>query len=89
MNITYDITGKGSGTYSYTVVLSDGSSKVTSTEVKVTVSAPVENTLKAASLTAGPVSNGSFTLNVQIPANNTATSYQILEGNAVAIQLIV
>ena len=83
MNITYDITGKGSGTYSYTVVLSDGSSKVTSTEVKVTVSAPVENTLKAASLTAGPVSNGSFTLNVQIPANNTATSYQILEGNAV------
>ncbi len=83
MNITYDITGKGSGTYSYTVVLSDGSSKVTSTEVKVTVSAPVENTLKAASLTAGPVSNGLFTLNVQIPANNTATSYQILEGNAV------
>ena len=83
MNITYDITGKGSGTYSYTVVLSDGSSKITSTEVKVTVSAPVENTLKAASLTAGPVSNGLFTLNVQIPANNTATSYQILEGNAV------
>ncbi|MDB2092370.1 glycosyl hydrolase family 18 protein [Clostridium paraputrificum] len=44
---------------------------------------PTQNTLKAASLTAGPVSNGSFTLNVQIPANNTATSYQILEGNAV------
>ncbi|WP_195618171.1 glycosyl hydrolase family 18 protein [Clostridium paraputrificum] len=83
VTITYDITGKGSGTYSYTVVLSDGSTKVTSTEVKVTVLAPVENTLQAASLTAGPVSNGSFTLNAQIPANNTATSYQILEGNAV------
>lgn len=83
VTITYNITGKGSGTYSYTVVLSDGSTKVTSTEVKVTVLAPVENTLQAASLTAGPVSNGSFTLNAQIPANNTAISYQILEGNAV------
>ena len=83
ITINYDITGKESGTYNYTVVLSDGSSKVTSTEVKVTVSAPVENTLQAASLTAGQVSGGSFTLNIQIPANNTATSYQILEGNTV------
>ena len=83
ITINYDITGKESGTYNYTVVLSDGSSKVTSTEVKVTVSAPVEYTLQAASLTAGQVSGGSFTLNIQIPANNTATSYQILEGNTV------
>ena len=83
ITINYDITGKESGTYNYTVVLSDGSSKVTSTEVKVIVSAPVENTLQAASLTAGQVSSGSFTLNIQIPANNTATSYQILEGNTV------
>ena len=83
ITINYDITGKESGTYNYTVVLSDGSSKVTSTEVKVTVSDPVENTLQAASLTAGQVSGGSFTLNIQIPANNTATSYQILEGNTV------
>ena len=83
ITINYDITGKESGTYNYTVVLSDGSSKVTSTEVKVTVSAPVENTLQAASLTAGQVSGGSFTLNIQIPANKTATSYQILEGNTV------
>ncbi|MDC0802253.1 glycosyl hydrolase family 18 protein [Clostridium paraputrificum] len=83
ITINYDITGKESGTYNYTVVLSDGSSKVTSTEVKVTVSAPVENTLQSASLTAGQVSGGSFTLNIQIPANNTATSYQILEGNTV------
>ena len=83
ITINYDITGKESGTYNYTVVLSDGSSKVTSTEVKVTVSAPVENTLQAASLTAGQVSGGSFTLNIQIPANNTATSYQILEGHPV------
>ncbi|MFQ8921581.1 MAG: glycosyl hydrolase family 18 protein [Clostridium paraputrificum] len=83
ITINHDITGKESGIYNYTVVLSDGSSKVTSTEVKITVSAPVENPLQAASLTVGPVSNGSFTLNIQISANNAATSYQILEGNSV------
>ncbi|MDB2124045.1 glycosyl hydrolase family 18 protein [Clostridium paraputrificum] len=83
ITIKHDITGKESGIYNYTVVLSDGSSKVTSTEVKITVSAPVENPLQAASLTVGPVSNGSFTLNIQISANNAATSYQILEGNSV------
>lgn len=44
---------------------------------------PTQNTLKAASLTAGPVSNGKYTLTAIVPAYNTATSYQILEGNTV------
>lgn len=81
--INYDVTGKSNGTYSYTIVVSDGSKKATSPAVKVTVSTPVENTLKSATLNAGTVSNGAFTLSIQIPANNTATSYQILEGNVV------
>ena len=42
---------------------------------------PTQNTLQAASLTAGPVSNGKYTLTAVVPAHNTATSYQILEGN--------
>ena len=41
---------------------------------------PVQNTLKAATLSASNVNNGSYTLTATVPSRNTATSYKILEG---------
>ncbi|WAG71333.1 glycosyl hydrolase family 18 protein [Clostridium sp. CF011] len=44
------------------------------------MSTPVVNKLQAATLTAGAVSNGAYKLTAIVPANNTATSYTIMEG---------
>ncbi|MEO2507925.1 glycosyl hydrolase family 18 protein [Clostridium paraputrificum] len=41
---------------------------------------PVQNTLKAATLSVSSVNNGSYTLTAKVPSRNTATSYKILEG---------
>ena len=47
--------------------------------------APAVSELKAATLSAGKVKNGSFTLTASIPKKNTATSYKIFEnGTAIA-----
>lgn len=43
---------------------------------------PVQNTLKAAILSASSVSNGSYILTATVPARNTAISYRILEGTS-------
>jgi chitinase len=40
------------------------------------------NTLQAATLAAGTVTNGAYTLTATVPANNTATSYKIFEGTS-------
>ena len=41
----------------------------------------IENTLKSGTITSGAVKDGNFTLTASIPANNTAISYEICEGN--------
>ena len=41
---------------------------------------PVQNTLKAATLSVSNINNGSYTLTATVPSRNTATSYKILEG---------
>ncbi|MDR3596005.1 glycosyl hydrolase family 18 protein [Clostridium sp.] len=78
--VTYNVTGKSAGTYNYTVVVNDTTSSATSSQVSVTVSAPVSNTLQAATLSASAVNNGAYTLTATVPANNTATSYKVMEG---------
>ena len=42
-----------------------------------------QNTLQTASLSAGAVSSGAFTLTATIPCGNTAAAYQFLEGSTV------
>lgn len=81
--VNYNVTAKGAGTYNYTIALSDGTSSVNSNVISVVVPAPIVNTLQAATLSAGTVNNGAYTLTSKIPANNSATSYKILEGQTV------
>ena len=78
--INYNVTGKVPGTYDYTVVVTDGVNSLVSSKVSVTVPVPVQNTLHAATLSSSTVNNGAYTLTATIPANNTATSYKIMEG---------
>jgi chitinase len=80
VTLTKQITGKSAGTYSYTVTVYDAASNsLTSNSVSVTVTTPV-NTLQAAALSAGAVTNGSYTLTAVVPSYNTATSYKFFEG---------
>lgn len=81
--ITYPVSGKTNGVYTYKLGITNSKGTAESPTINVTVSIPGQNTLQAATLTAGTVSNGAYTLSAQIPANNTATSYQILEGSSV------
>ncbi|MBK1812110.1 hypothetical protein JHL18_15920 [Clostridium sp. YIM B02505] len=79
VTLTKQITGKSTGSYDYTVVVYDSLS-LSATSNKVTVTVGASNTLKAASLAVGTVTNGSYALTAVIPANNTATSYKLFEG---------
>jgi chitinase len=78
VTLTTQVTNKQPGSYNYTVQLTAGTSNVTSNQVTVTV--PSAPTLQAAVLSAGAVTNGSYTLTAVVPANNTATSYKFFEG---------
>ncbi|SHK51475.1 chitinase [Clostridium cavendishii DSM 21758] len=78
--LNYNITSKASGSYNYTVELSDGIKTITSNLITVIVPSPGTNVLQAAILSAGDVNNGAYTLTFVVPKNNTATSYKIYEG---------
>ncbi|MBZ9625569.1 hypothetical protein G9F71_022330 [Clostridium sp. FP2] len=80
VNLTQKVTSKNPGTYTYTAELSDGTKTITSNQVTVIVIAPIVNKLQVATLTAGSESNGEYKLTATVPANNTATSYTIMEG---------
>ena len=47
------------------------------------ITSPV-NKLQGATLSASAVDNGAYTLTAKVPANNTATSYKVMEGTTVA-----
>lgn len=79
--ITQSISNKADGSYEYTVVLNDAKDTVTSNKVVVKVETAPENTLKAATLSASPVTNGKYTLTATVPSYNKATSYKIFEGS--------
>ena len=79
VTITTQISGKSTGSYDYTLVVYD-SSNVSAISNKVTVTVGTANTLKAATLSVGTVSNGSYTLTAVVPANNTAATYKFFEG---------
>jgi chitinase len=82
-NVSFNVTGKAPGTYTYTIVVSDGTASLTSNKVSVIVEEPgVDQKLQAATLSATAVNNGAYTLTGTVPAKNTATSYKILEGTS-------
>ncbi|MBC8062399.1 MAG: glycoside hydrolase [Clostridiaceae bacterium] len=78
--VSLNVTNKAVGTYTYTMVVSDATTSLTSNQVSVTVVAPVVIKLQAATLSASPVSNGAYTLTGTIPGNNSANSFKIMEG---------
>ena len=82
--LTYAVSGKAAGTYSYSVLLWDAicisaTSNVVSVVVP-TATVAITNTLQPATLSVGTVSSGAYTLTASIPSNNAAVSYKILEG---------
>jgi len=79
-NVVYNVTGKTTGTYTYTIVVSDASTSLTSNQISVTVPVPVVLKLLSGTLSTSAVSNGAYTLTGTVPANNSASSYKIMEG---------
>ncbi len=85
--LTYTVSGKAAGTYAYSVLLWDSIClSASSNVVNVIVPAAatvITNTLQAATLSVGTVLSGTYTLTANIPCNNAAVSYKILEGTTV------
>ena len=80
-SINYEVKNKADGTYKYKIELSDSASSVNSNEVTVTVKAPTPPALKAATISNSECKNGNYTISIEIPDNNLATSYKLFENN--------
>lgn len=80
-NISFNVTNKNPGTYTYTIQLADTSSILNSNILSVVVpDDSIVPTLKAATLSSSSLTSNNFTLTAKIPANNSAITYKFLEG---------
>lgn len=80
-SINYEVKNKADGTYKYKIELSDSASSVNSNEVTVAVKAPTPPALKASTISNSECKNGNYTISIEIPDNNLATSYKLFENN--------